>query len=64
MQAAADAILELGIPWRSLAVVPDDQVHWSVELIRGEEVVERVPSEGAIQTMVPSPDFEFVMWQV
>ena len=38
MQAAADAILELGIPWRSLAVEPDDQVHWNVELIRGEEV--------------------------
>lgn len=64
MQAAGDEILELGIPWRSLAVVPDDQVHWNVELIRDEEVVERVPSEGAIQTMVPSPDFELVMWQV
>jgi alpha-amylase/alpha-mannosidase (GH57 family) len=64
MQAAGDAILEIGIPWRSLAVGPDDQVHWNVELIRDEEVVERVPSEGAIQTTVPSPDFELVMWQV
>jgi hypothetical protein len=62
--AAADAILELGIPWRSLAVEPDDQVQWSVELVRGEEVIERVPAEGTIETTVPSPDFELVMWQV
>jgi hypothetical protein len=62
--AAADAILELGIRWRSLAVEPDDQVHWSVELIRGDEVIERIPAEGAIETTVPSPDFELVMWQV
>ncbi len=62
--AAADAILELGIPWRSLAVEPDDQVQWSVELIRGDEVIERMPAEGTIETAVPSPDFELVMWQV
>ena len=64
MQAAADAILELAIPWRSLAVAQDDQVHWIVELIRDEEVVERLPAEGALETTVPSPDFELVMWQV
>ncbi len=64
MQAAADAILELAVPWRSLAVSPDDQVHWIVELIRDDEVIERVPPEGSIETMIPSPDFELVMWQV
>jgi alpha-amylase/alpha-mannosidase (GH57 family) len=64
MQAAADVILELAVPWRSLAVSPDDQVHWIVELIRDDEVIERVPPEGSIETAIPSPDFELVMWQV
>ena len=64
MRAAADAILELAIPWRSLAVGQDDPVHWIVELMRDEDAIERAPTEGAIETTVPSPDFELVLWQV
>jgi hypothetical protein len=64
IQAAADSILELAIPWSSLAVAQGDPVHWIVELIREEAVVERVPHEGAIETTVPSPDFELLMWHV
>jgi len=25
--------------------------------------VERIPAEGAIETAVPSPDYELIMWQ-
>ncbi len=64
LQAAADAILEIAAPWRSLAVAAHDTVDFVVELIRDEEVIERVPAEGSIAMEVPSPEFELVMWQV
>jgi alpha-amylase/alpha-mannosidase (GH57 family) len=63
VQAAADTILEVAIPFRSLAVSTDDPVHFYVELTQGEQVIERAPHEGAIETCVPSPDFELIMWQ-
>ncbi|MCH8047062.1 MAG: alpha-amylase/alpha-mannosidase, partial [Planctomycetes bacterium] len=53
--AAADAILEVSIPWRSLAVTTDDPVHFFIELLQDEKSVERCPSEGAIETTMPSP---------
>ena len=64
LAAAADAILEMAIPWRSLAVAPNDPVHWIVELIRAGETIERLPTDGAIETIVPSPNFELMLWQV
>jgi hypothetical protein len=32
-------------------------------LIKDKESVERIPHEGAIETAVPSPDYELIMWQ-
>ena len=63
VEAAADVIFELAIPWRSLAVSTDDPIHFCVELIREENSIERVPREGAIETVVPPPDYELIMWQ-
>jgi alpha-amylase/alpha-mannosidase (GH57 family) len=63
VQAAADQILEVAIPFRSLAVSTDDPVHFSVELVQGEVSIERAPHEGAIETRVPSPEYELMMWQ-
>jgi hypothetical protein len=34
-----------------------------MELLKDKQPVERVPHEGAIETMVPSPDYELIMWQ-
>lgn len=62
-EAAADWIFELAVPFRSLAVATDSAIQFCVELLRGSQTVERVPSEGAIETTVPSPDYELVMWQ-
>ena len=64
VQGAADTVLELAIPWRSLAVAQGDQVNLYVELIVDEQAIERLPHEGAIATEAPSPDYEMVMWQV
>jgi hypothetical protein len=32
-------------------------------LIQAEQAIERAPNEGAIETSVPSPDYELIMWQ-
>ena len=61
--AAADQIFELAVTFRSLARKVDEPVHFYVELIKDHQSVERVPPEGAIETVVPSPDFELIMWQ-
>jgi hypothetical protein len=61
--AAADAILEIAIPWRSLRKAPESPLALFVELLRDEQVIERIPREGVIETTVPSPDYELMMWQ-
>jgi hypothetical protein len=63
VEAAADSIFELALPFRSLAVATDAPIHFCLELLRDSMPVERVPHEGAIETVVPSPDYEMIMWQ-
>lgn len=62
-KAAADLLFELSIPFRSLALATEEPIHFCVELLRGEQSLERIPHEGAIETYVPSPDYELIMWQ-
>jgi hypothetical protein len=64
IEVAADILFELGIPFRSLALTSEEPLHFFVELLRDEQPVERIPAEGAIETVVPSPDYELIMWQV
>jgi hypothetical protein len=61
--ASADNILEIAVPPRSLGASIDDPIHFRLDLLQGESSVERVPTEGAIETTVPSPEFEMMMWQ-
>ena len=63
LEAAADLLLELAIPFRGLALKTDDRIQFYAELLEGQQVVERIPQEGAIETVVPSPDYELIMWQ-
>ena len=63
IEAAADLIFELAIPFRSLAVATEHPIHFCMELVKGDKTIERVPVEGAIETIVPSPDYELMMWQ-
>jgi len=62
-EAAADLIFECAITWRALGVSTDDPVQFCVELIQDDQSIERVPQEGAIETSVPSSDYELIMWQ-
>ncbi len=63
IEAAADHILELAVPLRSLALTTNDRLQFYVELLQDGASVERVPAEGAIETTVPSSDYELIMWQ-
>ena len=64
VEAAADMILEVAVPFRSLGVSVDAPLHFVVELLSAEQSIERLPHEGAIETFVPSADYELMMWQV
>jgi alpha-amylase/alpha-mannosidase (GH57 family) len=61
--AAADTVLEMSIPFRSLTVETDDPVHLNIELIKSGQSIELVPNEGTIETFVPAPEYELIMWQ-
>ncbi len=63
VKAAADAILELAIPFRSLGTRTDSPIQFHVELLKDEQPIQRIPSQGAIELTVPSPDYELIMWQ-
>jgi alpha-amylase/alpha-mannosidase (GH57 family) len=62
-EAAADLLFELAVPFRSLGRKTDEPVHFYIELLKDKQPVERVPHEGLIETTVPSPDYELIMWQ-
>ncbi len=62
-EAAADNLFEAAVTFRSLARKTDEPVHFYVELLKNKQSVERIPHEGAIETIVPSPDYELIMWQ-
>lgn len=64
VEVACDAILEIAIPFRSLAADTDDPITFYIELIANEQTVERAPREGAIETGVPADEYELIMWQV
>jgi alpha-amylase/alpha-mannosidase (GH57 family) len=64
VEAAVDAIVEVAVPLDSLALATDDAVSFYVELLQGDQVLERVPREAAIETSVPSDEYELLMWQV
>ncbi|MBN2474531.1 MAG: hypothetical protein JXB62_07975 [Pirellulales bacterium] len=63
IEAASDLLLELAVPFQSLAVVTDEPIQFCLELLQGDKSLERIPHEGAIETAVPSPDYELIMWQ-
>jgi alpha-amylase/alpha-mannosidase (GH57 family) len=63
IEAAADLLFEMSVPFRGLTLKTEERVHFYIELIKDDEAVERVPHEGAIETSVPSADYELIMWQ-
>jgi hypothetical protein len=61
--AATDRIVELSVPLQTLGLTTDDPIQFYIELLDGDQSLERAPVEGAIDTTVPSPEYELLMWQ-
>jgi hypothetical protein len=64
IDASADAIFELGVPFARLEIRPGDSIRFYVELERGATSLDRAPREGIFELVAPSTDFERIMWQV
>ncbi len=60
---AIDQIFELSVPCEELGVKVGQRLNMAVELFRSGEAQERIPSEGSLDLLVPSDDFEMQMWQ-
>lgn len=64
VEVATDKVLELAVPFDRLGLTPDDKVRFYVELLRDGTSLDRAPREGIFELLVPSPDFERLMWRV
>src|SRR5208283_1470486 len=59
---AAQDIFELGVAFTDLKTKENDEIQFSVEILRNGEEVERCPWRGHITVTVPSPYYETLMW--
>lgn len=63
LEAAVDQILELTVAFSDLDLKPDDRIQMHVEMLARKQSIDRAPREGSLDLVMPSPDFELVMWQ-
>ncbi len=59
---AARDIFELGVPFSDLKAKENDEIHFSIEVLRNGDEAERCPWRGYITFTVPSPYYETLMW--
>jgi alpha-amylase/alpha-mannosidase (GH57 family) len=63
VELAVDQILELAVPFADLGLAPESTIQLYVEAVSKKQSVDRAPQEGVLEMVVPSPDFERIMWQ-
>ena len=63
VNVAVGRILEVTVPWASLEMSAGQVSQFAVELFLKDESIGRSPSEGTIDAVVPTPDFENRIWQ-
>ena len=54
----------VAVPLADLGLSTGNAVHFYVELFQDRTSLDRVPSEGMIELVVPSEDFDARNWQV
>ncbi len=64
LEVGIDHIAELAVPFDALGVPEEASVQFAVELLRGDQGLDRAPREGVISLTRPSPAFEQIMWDV
>jgi alpha-amylase/alpha-mannosidase (GH57 family) len=60
---ALQEIFEIKIPFNLIKAHENDEINIFVCVIKTGEEIERCPWSGSISFMVPTPDFEAMMWQ-
>jgi alpha-amylase/alpha-mannosidase (GH57 family) len=60
--AAVKDIFEIGIPFADLKAKEKDELNLFVSIRKGNEEIERCPWRGHISLIVPTRDFEAIMW--
>jgi alpha-amylase/alpha-mannosidase (GH57 family) len=64
VEVATGKILEMAVPFGRLGLKAGDPVRFYVELLSDDASLDRAPREGIFELVVPTPDFERIMWQV
>ena len=62
--AAADACVEICVPFADLGASAGETMRFRVERTDGGDVVESLPESSTIPVTVPTDDFEKGLWQV
>lgn len=63
-EVAKDKIIEIGIPFKNLGVSVNDRVSFFIMVKRKNMELEKWPIGPSLSFMVPSADFENIMWSV
>lgn len=64
VEVGIDRIAEMAIPFDLLGVKVDEPIQFFVELVEDGQSRDRAPRQGSIRLARPSPDFEWIMWDV
>jgi alpha-amylase/alpha-mannosidase (GH57 family) len=59
---AVSDIFEIAIPFSVLKAKSNDDINLSMSIGKGGEEIERLPWRGYLSIIVPTPDFEALMW--
>lgn len=59
---AVQDIFEIGIPFPDLNAKEKEEIDFFISILKEDEEIERHPWRGYISVIVPSPDFEAMMW--
>jgi alpha-amylase/alpha-mannosidase (GH57 family) len=62
LNVAAQDVFEIEIPFADINARENDEIDFSLEIMRNSEEVERCPQRGYITLTVPSPHYETIMW--
>jgi alpha-amylase/alpha-mannosidase (GH57 family) len=61
-EVAIQDILEISIPFKDIKAKEKDELTLFVSILKSGEEIERCPWRGNISIIVPTPDFEAIMW--
>jgi alpha-amylase/alpha-mannosidase (GH57 family) len=59
---AVQEIFEIGLPFADIKTKENDEIHFSIDIMRNGEEEERCPWRGHVTVAVPTPYYETLMW--